>query len=120
MARLTAKPLPARASSDLWRDIRRNLWIYIVLIPPFALLFIFSILPILQSFILSFQHWTLKSVTWAGLDNFQTLLEAERSLLSARDGMLSSQADQTLAVAQLYRALGGGWDPLSGPQESRS
>ena len=75
MARLTAKPMSARASSDLRREIRRNLWIYIVLIPPFALLFTFTILPILQSFVLSFQHWTLKSVTWVGLANFQTLLE---------------------------------------------
>jgi outer membrane protein, multidrug efflux system len=54
----------------------------------------------------------------AGLSDFQTLLEAERALLSAREGLLSSQADQTLAVVQLTRALGGGWDsaPLSQDQ----
>jgi NodT family efflux transporter outer membrane factor (OMF) lipoprotein len=46
----------------------------------------------------------------AGLTDFQTLLEAERSLLSARDGLLSARADQALAIIQLYRALGGGWD----------
>jgi multidrug efflux system outer membrane protein len=49
----------------------------------------------------------------AGLTDFQTQLEAERALLSARDGQISSQADQALAVVQLYRALGGGWDPLA-------
>jgi NodT family efflux transporter outer membrane factor (OMF) lipoprotein len=54
----------------------------------------------------------------AGLTDFQTLLEAERALLSARDGQISSHADQTLAIVQLYRALGGGWDPLASPQDS--
>jgi NodT family efflux transporter outer membrane factor (OMF) lipoprotein len=46
----------------------------------------------------------------AGLIDFQTLLEAERSLVSARDGMLASRGAEALALVQLYRALGGGWD----------
>ena len=52
----------------------------------------------------------------AGLTDFQTLLEAERSLLAAREGSLSSQAEQAQAVVQLYRALGGGWDSTVTPQ----
>ena len=55
----------------------------------------------------------------AGLTDFQTLLEAERALLSAREGLISSHADQTLAFVQLYRALGGGWDPPAPPRDSR-
>jgi NodT family efflux transporter outer membrane factor (OMF) lipoprotein len=50
----------------------------------------------------------------SGLTDFQTLLEAERSLITARDGALTSRADETLAVVQLYRALGGGWNPAEG------
>jgi outer membrane protein, multidrug efflux system len=46
----------------------------------------------------------------AGLTDFQTLLEAERSLLSARDGLANSRGDEAQALVQLYRALGGGWD----------
>ncbi len=46
----------------------------------------------------------------SGLTDFRTLLEAERSLLSARDGQASSRGDETQALIQLYRALGGGWD----------
>lgn len=49
----------------------------------------------------------------AGLTDFQILLEAERSLLSSRDGQISARADRALALIQLYRALGGGWDPLA-------
>jgi multidrug efflux system outer membrane protein len=52
----------------------------------------------------------------SGLTDFQTLLEAERSLLSARDGAVTSRGDEALALVQLYRALGGGWDPLADPQ----
>jgi NodT family efflux transporter outer membrane factor (OMF) lipoprotein len=46
----------------------------------------------------------------SGLTDFQQLLEAERTLLAARDGVASSRGDEALALVQLYRALGGGWD----------
>jgi NodT family efflux transporter outer membrane factor (OMF) lipoprotein len=49
----------------------------------------------------------------AGLSDFQTLLEAERSLLSARDGLINAGADRALSLVQLYRALGGGWQSLA-------
>lgn len=49
----------------------------------------------------------------AGLTDFRQLLEAERSLISARDSVLSNRANQTLSMIQLYRALGGGWSPLA-------
>ncbi len=50
----------------------------------------------------------------AGLTDFQTLLQTEQSLLSARNSIASSRADQALAVVQLYRALGGGWQSMDG------
>jgi len=51
----------------------------------------------------------------AGLTDFRALLEAERSLLSARDGLANSRGDEALALVRLYRALGGGWDPAAAP-----
>lgn len=47
----------------------------------------------------------------AGLTDFQTLLDAERSLLGARDGYNQAKADAANALVQLYLALGGGWQP---------
>lgn len=47
----------------------------------------------------------------AGLTDFRTLLEAERSLLAARDGLAGAKGDEATAVIQLYLALGGGWTP---------
>lgn len=49
----------------------------------------------------------------AGLTDFQTLLDAERQLLSARDSLASAKASEANALIQLYLALGGGWDPLA-------
>jgi outer membrane protein TolC len=53
----------------------------------------------------------------AGLTDFLTLQDAERSLFSARDGLANAIGDEALSVAQLYRALVGGWDPLSTPEQ---
>ncbi len=52
----------------------------------------------------------------SGLTDFRTLLDAERSLLSARDGMANSRGDEARAIVQLYRALGGGWDASAAPE----
>ena len=47
----------------------------------------------------------------AGLIDFQTLLESERSLLSTQDSRASARAARATASVQLYKALGGGWSP---------
>jgi multidrug efflux system outer membrane protein len=45
----------------------------------------------------------------SGLIDFQTLLEAERSLLTTRESRLNARAARATAAVQLYKALGGGW-----------
>jgi len=45
----------------------------------------------------------------AGLVDFQTVLDTERTALTLEDTLASTQADRTTAVIQLYQALGGGW-----------
>jgi NodT family efflux transporter outer membrane factor (OMF) lipoprotein len=46
----------------------------------------------------------------AGLIDFQRVLETERTLLNAQDGVASAEADVLTAVISLYKALGGGWN----------
>jgi outer membrane protein TolC len=48
----------------------------------------------------------------AGLVDFQQVLDAQRTLLSAEDGLASARGDILRAVVQLYKALGGGWTPV--------
>ena len=51
----------------------------------------------------------------AGLTDFITLLNAEQSLLSSRDGLTQARAAKATALIQLYLALGGGWQPTDAP-----
>ena len=47
----------------------------------------------------------------AGLIDFRTLLTAESALLSARNQLVSAEADRASAFVRLTQALGGGWTP---------
>lgn len=101
----------ARADRWLLRDIKRNLWIYAALIVPFLLLAIFTLVPILQSFLLTFQHWSLKGTTWAGLANIATLREDRVFGIALRNTFLYTLAVvpistfTALVLAQLIFAL---------------
>lgn len=44
-----------------------------------------------------------------GLTDFRTLLTAENLLLSARNQMVSAEADRAISFVRLTQALGGGW-----------
>ena len=56
----------------------------------------------------------------SGLTDFQQLLQTESALLSARNGVAGSRGDEALALVQLYRALGGGWDATAAPPTGTS
>ena len=47
----------------------------------------------------------------SGLVDFQTVLETQRTQLSAQDNVAASQADVASDHVRLYKALGGGWTP---------
>ena len=49
----------------------------------------------------------------SGLVDFQTVLETQRSQLSAQDSLASARATLTADHVRLYKALGGGWTPES-------
>jgi NodT family efflux transporter outer membrane factor (OMF) lipoprotein len=49
----------------------------------------------------------------AGLADFTTVLDAQRSLLSFQDQLIQSNATVTSALIRLYKALGGGWTPAA-------
>lgn len=49
----------------------------------------------------------------SGLTDFQTVLDTERSVLNAEDSLTTTKSEETTALIQLYKALGGGWDTKS-------
>ncbi len=55
----------------------------------------------------------------AGLIDFQSVLDTERSLLSFEDSLASTRADGVSALIRLYKALGGGWSPQAESDPAR-
>ena len=49
----------------------------------------------------------------SGLVDFQVVLDAQRSLLTFQDSLAVSEAEVTADLIRLYKALGGGWTPMS-------
>jgi NodT family efflux transporter outer membrane factor (OMF) lipoprotein len=49
----------------------------------------------------------------SGLIDFQTVLSTQQSLLTVQDTLASSEAEVTSDLIRLYKALGGGWNPLA-------
>ena len=49
----------------------------------------------------------------AGLVDFQVVLDAQRSLLSLEEQLAASQGNVISNLVRLYKALGGGWTPLT-------
>jgi outer membrane protein TolC len=45
----------------------------------------------------------------SGLIDFQTVLQTQRTLLTAQDSLATTQADISADHVRLYKALGGGW-----------
>ncbi|HET8612696.1 MAG TPA: efflux transporter outer membrane subunit [Sphingomonas sp.] len=54
----------------------------------------------------------------AGLIDFQTVLDAQRTLLASQDGLAVARADRATALVQLYKALGGGWQAAPMPADA--
>jgi multidrug efflux system outer membrane protein len=51
----------------------------------------------------------------AGVDTYLTALDAERTLFTAQQALLSAREAQLQNLVTLYRALGGGWNERSQP-----
>jgi outer membrane protein TolC len=47
----------------------------------------------------------------AGLIDFQSVLDSERSVLVLEESLGVNQANAVRALIRLYKALGGGWSP---------
>ena len=52
-----------------------------------------------------------------GLESFLSVLDADRQLFTAELDLAAVHRDQLLTLVQLYKALGGGWEPLRKPPD---
>lgn len=51
-----------------------------------------------------------------GLISFQSVLDAQLAVFSAENDMAAAQGQAAVNCVVLYKALGGGWDPMNPPQ----
>jgi outer membrane protein TolC len=54
-----------------------------------------------------------------GLVDFQNVLDAQRVLFDGENQLAATRGNTVINLVQLYRALGGGWDP-DGPPDALS
>jgi NodT family efflux transporter outer membrane factor (OMF) lipoprotein len=47
----------------------------------------------------------------AGLIDFQSVLDTDRTMLTVEETLAQTRADGVLALVRLYKSLGGGWSP---------
>jgi multidrug efflux system outer membrane protein len=57
---------------------------------------------------------------FGGLDTYLQVLDAERDLFDAELALARLQRDELLNIVGLYRALGGGWESVTGPADVRA
>jgi NodT family efflux transporter outer membrane factor (OMF) lipoprotein len=50
----------------------------------------------------------------AGLIDFQSVLDTDRTVLTVEESLAQNRADGLLALVRLYKSLGGGWSPGPG------
>lgn len=46
---------------------------------------------------------------WAGVDNYLTLLDAQRELFTVQQALIDDRLNQQVSEVNLFKALGGGW-----------
>lgn len=56
----------------------------------------------------------------SGLVDFQTVLDTQRTLLTSQDSVANAQAAISTDYVRLYKALGGGWQPLGADGQALS
>jgi len=59
-----------------------------------------------------------KDLYRAGVKDFQNVLDAERSLFARQDELVESEGLVTRNLVNLYRAMGGGWNPEAEEDET--
>jgi len=92
--------------------LRRHGWSYLFVLPTFSLFVIFTLLPVVQAFVLSLQSARITGGDWVGLANFVTLAEdpvfrqalGNTVLYSAL--VVAAQLTLALVVASLIQPLG--------------
>ncbi len=94
----------ARRRADWLEAVRRNWFLYFLLLPSFVSALAFYYYPMASGIVHSFTYWDLKQTIWIGLENYQRMLNDPAALQAWRNMTL-------ILVSQLAIVISG---PLLG------
>ena len=107
-------PLPPRRRRSLTAARRRYGWSYLFILPTFSLFVVFTLLPVVQGLVLSFQNANVVGGEFIGLENFATLAadpvfaQAVGNTILYATVVVAAQITLALVVASLIQPLGRG------------
>jgi multiple sugar transport system permease protein len=102
----------AHAAVRVGAALRRHAWSYLFVLPTFALFVVFTLVPVLQAFVLSLQSARIVGGEFIGLQNFVTLAEdpvfrqALGNTILYSAVVVAAQLTLALVVASLIQPLG--------------
>ena len=91
--------LRASPRKSIGRRLRQSFWGYFFIAPSLLMFLLFSLYPMIDSVILSFQRYKLTGRTWIGLGNYQRLLDDPAFLTILRNTLLYAIAIVPFGVA---------------------
>jgi len=102
----------AHAAVTMGAAVRRHVWSYLFVLPTFALFVVFTLVPVVQAFVLSLQSARIVGGDFIGLQNFVTLAEdpvfrqALGNTILYSAVVVAAQLTLALVVASLIQPLG--------------
>ncbi len=102
----------AHAAVTMGAAVRRHAWSYLFVLPTFALFVVFTLVPVVQAFVLSLQSARIVGGDFIGLQNFVTLAEdpvfrqALGNTILYSAVVVAAQLTLALVVASLIQPLG--------------
>ncbi len=102
----------AHAAVTMGAALRRHAWSYLFVLPTFALFVVFTLVPVVQAFVLSLQSARIVGGDFVGLQNFVTLAEdpvfrqALGNTILYSAVVVAAQLTLALVVASLIQPLG--------------
>lgn len=82
----------------MWERVKKEKWAYIFLLPAVTIFFIFNVLPAIASLGFGFLNFGMRSVSWAGLDNFKYLFSDDVFWRALRNTTIFSVCAVSLGV----------------------
>jgi multiple sugar transport system permease protein len=93
--------------SDIWKQIKKERWSYLFVAPPLIILTVFVFIPIIMTFLISFQNYLPGQFNWVGLANYRNVFRDPVFMKAMRNTVVYTicTVPLGLAISLLISAL---------------